>query len=79
MEEIRSKILMQNFVEEYIASGELGRDFSSLTPWQRVQIFQRLSGFVMPKIKSVEIDMHARSESPEKRTLYLGLFADPTP
>lgn len=71
----RSKELMEEFVEKYLSSGALNDDFLSLSPWQRVQIFQRLSGYVMPKIKSVEVDMHALEESPEKRTLYLGLYA----
>lgn len=77
MKEIRSKLLLENFVEDYISSGELRDDFLALSPWQRIQIFQRLSGFVLPKIKSVEIDMHSGSESPEKQRLFLGLMARP--
>lgn len=79
MKEIRSKLLLENFVEDYISSGELRDDFLALSPWQRIQIFQRLSGFVLPKIKSVEIDMHSGSESPEKQRLFVGLMARPLP
>ena len=73
-----SKEMLEEFVEQYM-QGMMHDDFEALTPLQRLQIFSRIAGFVVPKIKSVELSAKKVEDSAQRSRLFrslLGLEAE---
>ncbi|MCM1377947.1 MAG: hypothetical protein NC186_05815 [Prevotella sp.] len=51
------KSALSDFLSEYMRTGELVGDFNNLRPDQRIQAMVRLAGYVLPKLKAVDVDL----------------------
>lgn len=49
--------LITSMLAAYSESGEMGRDFNSLDPKDRLQIAEKMMQYVMPKIQAVAVDI----------------------
>lgn len=47
------------FLGDYLHSGMLHKDFRKLSPEKRIDSATRLASFVLPKLKSVGMDVYA--------------------
>lgn len=57
------KSALTDFLSEYMRTGELAGDFNNLRPDQRIQAMVRLAGYVLPKLKAVDVDLTDGTES----------------
>ena len=64
-EERDTRKVVSDFVAGYIGSERMAADFDALTPLQRQQVILRLSAYVLPRIKSEDMERGARAESLE--------------
>lgn len=45
-------------IDQYETSGQLSRDIEALEPRERITIMERLMQYVVPKMKSVEMELN---------------------
>lgn len=55
-----SKAVIANLLSEYSDSGMLHKDFAALDPKDRLNIAEKLMGYVIPKMQSVEAEISTK-------------------
>ena len=60
---------LQKFLGGYMESGLMAADFAELAPKARLEAVARLTAYVMPKLKSVDMDLGLKDEDRQSHDL----------
>lgn len=64
-----SKDIIANLLSDYRESGLMQSDFADLEPKDRLTIAEKLMQYVIPKVQSVAVDIHAERQKTIEDTL----------
>ena len=59
-----TKEMINSVLAEYHDDGRLTKDFDELEPRERLGVFIKLIGYILPKPQAVEMNLNATYESP---------------
>lgn len=68
---------IREVLDAYQSSGQMSEDFMSIEPRERLTIAEKLMGYILPKMKSVDVDMRVeQSEELKSARDTLRAYAD---
>ena len=57
-----SKSIIQDIIDKYTSSDKFTEDFGRLDPKDRIEVIIKLTGFVLPKPQSVDVNMNTETK-----------------